>query len=61
MEEIALENAGASSDMISHYVYLVLRFLNNPLKAYKQAETMRWVKKRQQLSIFIRLLKDKVG
>ena len=44
MEELALENAGASSDMISHYVYLVLRFLNNPLKAYKQAETMRWVK-----------------
>ena len=26
--------------MISHYVYLMLRFLNNPLKAYKQAETM---------------------
>ena len=44
MEEIALENGGASSDIISRYVYLVLRFLNNPLKAYKQAETMRWVK-----------------
>jgi hypothetical protein len=44
MEEIVLENGGASSDIISHYVYLVLRFLNNPLKAYKQAETMRWVK-----------------
>ena len=61
MEEIALENGGASSDIISRYVYLVLRFLNNPLKAYKQAETMRWVKNSSNSPIFIRLLKDKVG